>query len=76
MININEATVIVKNATAFKDFDELVNAGGEYRPSFMLSRPAGKAKYCIEQRAELEKLADLYDHYQEIRGDERRAYRY
>lgn len=54
--------IVAKN-TAFKDFDELVNAHPGYRPTIR-----------VENR-DLVILADAYDLEMQDRGDERRAYR-
>jgi hypothetical protein len=50
--------------TAFKKFDDLVNADGNYRPSL----DVGVFLLRI--------LADGYDRAMEKRGDSRRAYRF
>lgn len=56
-------TLTWKNS-AFVSFEQLLNAGGDYRPSFSRATPD-----CRE-------LAALYDAAQQARGDSRRAYMY
>lgn len=48
---------------SFKNFNDLIEAKGDYRPTIDCSTP------------EMKTLADLYDHTQECRNDPRRAYR-
>lgn len=50
--------------TAFKNLDDCLNAGGNYRPSLDMRQPV------------MVRLANDYDAAQAARGDERRAYRY
>lgn len=49
--------------TAFKTFEDLLNAKGGYRPSIPVGHEWGRV------------LANAYDEAQEKRGDYRRAYR-
>lgn len=53
--------------TAFSSFEDLLNAGGDYRPHFDLS--FGDE----ERKAEVGALANAYDVAQAERGDSRRA---
>lgn len=55
--------------TAFPTFSDLVNAGGNYRPSLGV-------RSCPAIADELQELADAYDCFQFERGDSRRALRY
>lgn len=55
---------LVRKCSAFEDFDDLINAQGNYRPSLDVGDFMN------------ENLADWYDKVQEGRGDDRRAYRY
>lgn len=50
--------------TGFKNLDDCLNAGGNYRPSLDMRQPV------------MVRLANDYDAAQAARGDERRAYRY
>ena len=59
-----EADAICRKHTGIGGFLDLVDAKGSYRPTL----------FCAQ--VVLERLADLYDQFQEHRGDERRAYRY
>lgn len=61
---------IVKYYTAFKNFDEMVNATG-YFPSINCVKNSRK-----RERAELELMANTYDAHMESIGDKRRAWRY
>lgn len=54
---------ICQENTAFKTFEELLTAKGDYRPSIPMGKPWGSV------------LANAYDEAQEARGDYRRAYR-
>lgn len=54
---------ITKANTGFPDFRSMVEAQGHYRPTIYVFRPL------------LKLLADAYDKTQELRGDDRRAYR-
>lgn len=56
-------TICIKQ-TAFKSFEELINAGGNYRPSLEVT---DFDRYF---------LAECYDAWQEGAGDDRRAFRY
>ena len=55
---------MVRAESAFKDFHDLLGAGGRYRPSLEMS---SYRRYLI---------AECYDEAMAERGDERRAYRY
>lgn len=55
---------LIRANTAFLSLEEMLNAGGRYRPSCDMREPVMVA------------IADAYDGAQEARGDERRAYRY
>lgn len=55
---------LVARRTAFKDMNDLLGAGGSYRPSCDVSDP------------EMQVIADYYDELQERRGSDKRAYRY
>lgn len=63
------ADVLTARHTAFKSFDEMLLAGGNYRPSFYL-----RGKTAAAQK-EIRDLADEYDGAQEARKDPRRAFR-
>ena len=60
---------IVAEQSAFHDFDDLLNAKGNYRPSL----DCGQIYDGWEDRIF---LADAYDAWMELIGDERRAFRY
>ncbi len=60
----NRFDELASRHTAFTDSLDLVNAAGGFWPSLDVSYP------------ECKELADLYDAYQEHRGDHRRAHRY
>lgn len=66
---MNAIETITKRVTAFPSFGAMLNAQGSYRPSFYV-----KGKSAADQR-DIIRLADAYDIAQELRGDERRAYR-
>lgn len=57
---------LVRYHTAFSSMDDMMTAGGNYRPS--LNTSAGDIA--------LVRIADEYDARQAARGDSRRAYRY
>lgn len=59
-----QADELTQSNSAFENFRDLVEALGGYRPSIDVSD--------LRRR----RLADLYDYYQEMMGDSRRAYRY
>ena len=59
---------ITRQLTTFASFADLVSAGNNYRPSIHF------AKGDIANRAKCD-LANAYDDAQQMRGDERRAYR-
>ena len=63
---LNEITTKI---SAFKSFDELLNAGGNYRPSIYLKKGDHK-----NNRAKMD-LVNAYDDAQQQRGDSRRAFR-
>lgn len=64
MISLVEMDELVARNSAFKGMNDLLSAGGNYRPS-------------IDVRdSERLKLANVYDSIMEARGDARRAYRY
>lgn len=58
------ADELASRRTAFRDFDELLNAKGNFYPSLRTDLP------------ECKELADLYDEAQQKRNDPRRAHRY
>lgn len=60
---------LTKKHTAFSSFSDLVSSKGGYQPSFYLS---GKS---AEDQAELVFLADAFDHFCRLSGENRRAYR-
>lgn len=60
---------ITKTHTAFNSFADLVSSKGGYQPSFYLS---GKS---AESQAELVFLANAFDHFFKLSGENRRAYR-
>lgn len=62
MKNLDQLTV---EHTAFPRFNDLLDAGGGYRPSLGTSGSTEKTV-----------LADAYDKAQGIRGDGRRAFRF
>jgi hypothetical protein len=55
---------LTRTHTAFRSFDELLNAPGGYFPSLNVGKTGIKL------------LADHYDHAQAARGDSRRAFRW
>lgn len=54
--------------TGFSNFEDMLNAGGRYRPSMPISDEEYGKDFLI--------LADAYDKAMEKRGDERRTFRY
>lgn len=62
-MNITKLDQITRQLTAFRSFQDLLDAEGNYRPSIYL------------QTWESWTLAEAYDRAQEGRGDPRRAYR-
>jgi len=60
---------IVAEQSAFRNFEDLLNAKGNYRPSL----DCGQSEAGWEDRIF---LADSYDAWMELIGDERRAFRY
>lgn len=70
MSNMNAKKLIddmTRRVSAFSSFEDLLSAGGNYRPSLRVSK-GPDSEEC--------RLAEIYDMEQEIRGDGRRAYRY
>ena len=61
--------LLVKKHSAFLSFDDLLDAGGRYRPSLYV-----RGKSATDAR-EIRAIADAYDFAQQARGDTRRAYR-
>ncbi|HZX80768.1 MAG TPA: hypothetical protein VFE72_07450 [Lysobacter sp.] len=59
-----EIDALIASNTAFRNMDDLLSAGGRYRPSLDCSDPDMLA------------IANRYDELQKARGDDRRAYRY
>jgi len=59
-----DVNYICRTWTAFESFNALLDAKGGYRPSLDCS-------YAVFRY-----LASMYDHSQQLRGDDRRAYRY
>ena len=55
--------------TSFTDFNEMLNALGNYRPSLRTLSTTGREQF------DLTNLADIYDLEQKIKGDDRRAFR-
>jgi hypothetical protein len=66
---MNAIETITKRVTAFPSFEAMLTAQGSYRPSFYI-----RGKSAADKRMII-RLADAYDIAQELRGDERRAYR-
>lgn len=66
---------LARECGCFTDFDDLVNRNPNYRPSLKCSNKS-KAKYEIEQTIKNNRLAEVYDLFMELMGDERRAYRF
>jgi len=64
---IELAEDLTKRATAFPSFRDLIEAGGNYRPTLKTSEGPDSDEYM---------LAELYDRAMEMRGDSRRACRY
>lgn len=64
LVRYAELDKILQTKTAFHGVNDLLNAGGNYRPSLDV------------RQADLVVLADAYDAMQKFRGDDRRAYRY
>ena len=60
---------ITKAHTAFSSFSDLVSSKGGYQPSFYLT---GKT---AEEQAELVFLANAFDHFFKLSGENRRSYR-
>jgi hypothetical protein len=59
---------VVRN-TAFKSMQDMLDAGGNYRPSLYIQ---GKDK---QTQFQIRMIADAYDLAMQKRGDTRRAYR-
>ena len=57
-----ERDQLTRQCTAFRTFNELINAPGNYRPSLRRDMPGAL------------RLADYYDTAQQERGDARRAH--
>ena len=66
---------LARECGCFTSFDDLVNRNPNYRPSLKCSNKS-KAKVEIEQTIKNNRLAEAYDLYMELIGDERRAYRF
>lgn len=62
---------LTRELTAFRSFEQLLTARGNYRPTLMCN----SADRSGTDGCRTTYLADLYDAEQEHRGDERRAYR-
>ena len=60
---------LTQKYTAFDSFNEMLNAGGGYRPSIRTESTTGREQF------DLWVLAQTYDLEQALRGDERRAFR-
>lgn len=60
---------LTQKHTAFENFDALLNAKGGYRPSIRTESTKGREQF------DLFTLAQIYDLEQELRGDDRRAFR-
>jgi len=67
--NANHLDMITRKLTTFASFNDLLNAAGNYRPSFYLTK--GK----LGENLQKQTLAMAYDDMQFARGDSRRAYR-
>lgn len=65
---MNYLDILTSRHTAFDKFDHMVNAGGNYRPSFYLK---GKSRKAITDIAE---IVAAYNRTMAERGDDRRAY--
>jgi hypothetical protein len=76
--NLNKTTTMItteldnltRKHSAFRSFDELLNAKGNYRPT-ICTNLRGDYAGNLERNA----LLMAYDDHQQMRGDERRAYR-
>ena len=62
---------IVSRETGFKNFKDLLNADGGYRPTI---RCNDKRFYKGDEGVDLTFLADAYDFVQTLRGDSRRVF--
>lgn len=77
----SRADELARRHTAFPNFNALINAPGNYRPSILTQSaaacllPCGSRITACRRRQELRELADIYDTAQQARGDNRRAYR-
>jgi hypothetical protein len=67
--NANHLDNITRKLTMFPSFSALLTAEGNYRPSFYLTK--GK----LGENLQKQTLAMAYDDHQQMRGDNRRAYR-
>lgn len=69
------ADELTRRWTAWPSFQAMLEAKDDptYFPT--LCGPEGKSMGAIQERAEIEELADLYDQAQASRGDMRKAYR-
>lgn len=67
----NLADKLTRELTAFRSFDEMLTAPGNYRPTLMCHPD----DFSSRDGCRLMYLADLYDAAQRERGDPRRAYR-
>lgn len=65
---------LVRKHSAFTSMADLLNAGGNYRPTLEVPHP--KDKRVDPGAAERKIIADVYDLIQTTRGDERRAFRH
>lgn len=66
-MELKKAERLTVKVTAFPTFRDLLEAGGNYRPTLHTSKGTKSAEH---------QLADLYDRAMEMRGDSRRAFRY
>jgi hypothetical protein len=65
-----ELNDLTRKHSAFRSFGDLLNAAGNYRPTIR-SNVRGDYSGNLERNT----LAMAYDDHQQMRGDERRAYR-
>lgn len=71
---VNQLDQLLRKHTAFKDTESLLSAAGGYRPSICVG--SAGANEPVLEREERTRIADLYDKFMEMRGDDRRAFRY
>ena len=74
-VNNISLNAIVAKHSAFADFNDLLNARGNYRPTISLHGVRSPVKDREMWNKELRFLADQYDAAQSARDDDRRTYR-